>query len=113
MKRNSTIWVRSGDFIKKNAYLGYLPFGGKIVIDVMCGDVLAEKIAEKGGEIVWSKTGHSHIEHAMKNSGALFGGEQSGHIMFAENFFGYDEPDYNTKDRPQTAAQKDKKNFGC
>ncbi|PID70880.1 phosphomannomutase [bacterium DOLZORAL124_38_8] len=84
LNADKILFVLASDFLTRNPR-------EKIVLDAMCSDVLAAKIEAKGGEVVWSKTGHSHIEHAMKNSGALFGGEQSGHIMFGENFFGYDD----------------------
>lgn len=62
-----------------------------IVVDAMSSATLHDKIRNLGGTVVVSKTGHSFIEHAMKEHSALLGGEQSGHMMFGENFYGHDD----------------------
>lgn len=72
------------DFLSRNP-------GEKIVLDAMTSQTLIEKIREMGGEPLVSKTGHSFIEEAMHETGAKLGGEQSGHFMFGENFYGHDD----------------------
>lgn len=72
------------DFLSRNP-------GEKIVIDAMSSDTLARKISEKEGEVVWSKTGHSNIEQAMHTQNIRLGGEQSGHFMLGEEFYGHDD----------------------
>lgn len=65
--------------------------GAAIVLDAMSSQTLINKLTEKGAQVILSPTGHSHIEHAMHDHQALLGGEQSGHFMFGENFYGHDD----------------------
>lgn len=65
--------------------------GAKIVFDIKCSKVLENDILAHGGIPVVSKTGHSHIETKMREVGALLGGEVSGHMFFAENYYGFDD----------------------
>ncbi|MFT7184435.1 MAG: phosphomannomutase/phosphoglucomutase, partial [Oceanicoccus sp.] len=65
--------------------------GAKIVFDVKVSQLLIDDIKKHGGEPVMSKTGHSFIEGKMQEIGALLGGEISGHMFFAENYFGFDD----------------------
>ncbi len=62
-----------------------------IVIDAMSSAVLVEKLKKNKGIPIFSKTGHSYIEQNMKKHQSLLGGEQSGHFMFGENFYGHDD----------------------
>ena len=68
--------------------------GEKIIFDVKCSQALPEAIEAAGGVPVMWKTGHSLLKKKMKETGALVGGEMSGHIFFAENFYGYDDAIY-------------------
>ena len=68
--------------------------GGKIVFEVKCSKSLPETIEALGGVPVMSRTGHSPIEARIKEEGALFGGEMSGHIYFNDRYFGYDDALY-------------------
>ena len=68
--------------------------GATIIGDVKCSSVLFEKIREAGGNPVMWKTGHSVIKDKMKREGAELGGEMSGHMFFANRFFGYDDAVY-------------------
>jgi phosphomannomutase/phosphoglucomutase len=65
--------------------------GAKIVFDVKASRVLIDDIKKHGGEPVMSKTGHSFIEAEMKKIGAPLAGEVSGHMFFAENYYGFDD----------------------
>ncbi|MDR0787527.1 MAG: phosphomannomutase/phosphoglucomutase [Gemmatimonadota bacterium] len=65
--------------------------GQKVVFDVKCSQVLSDVITEAGGIPLMSATGHSLIKERMKNEGALLAGELSGHICFAEDYFGFDD----------------------
>lgn len=68
--------------------------GADIVYDVKCSRHLNAFISEYGGRpIIW-KTGHSHIKAKVKESGALLGGEFSGHICFLERWYGFDDALY-------------------
>jgi len=65
--------------------------GAKIVFDVKVTTALIEDIKKHGGEPVMCKTGHSFIESKMKEIGAPLAGEVSGHLFFAENYYGFDD----------------------
>ena len=59
-----------------------------------CSQTLYDDIAKHGGKpLVW-KTGHSLIKTKMKETGALLAGEMSGHLFFADRYFGYDDAIY-------------------
>ena len=77
-------YILAADFLSRNP-------GEKIVIDAMTSATLIEKLENLGGQMILSPTGHSHIENAMHEHKALLGGEQSGHYMFGENFYGHDD----------------------
>jgi phosphomannomutase / phosphoglucomutase len=65
--------------------------GAKIVFDVKCSQVLADDVRQHGGVPVMWKTGHSLLKRKMREDGILLGGEVSGHIFFAENYYGVDD----------------------
>jgi len=65
--------------------------GAKIVFDVKSSQVLVDDIRAHGGEPVMWKTGHSHLKRKMREDGILLGGEVSGHMFFAENWYGVDD----------------------
>ncbi len=67
----------------------------KIIFDVKCSQALEEKILEFGGTPVMYKTGHSHIKTHMKKLNSPFSGEMSGHLFFADRYFGFDDAIYN------------------
>jgi phosphomannomutase/phosphoglucomutase len=68
--------------------------GGKIVFEVKCSQALAEEVAARGGTPIMWKTGHSLIEAKIREEDALLAGEMSGHIYFADRYFGYDDALY-------------------
>jgi phosphomannomutase/phosphoglucomutase len=65
--------------------------GAKVIFDVKCTGALFDVIREAGGEPEMWQTGHSLIKARMKETGALLAGEMSGHIFFAENWYGFDD----------------------
>lgn len=65
--------------------------GAKIVFDVKASQIVPTLIRKHGGEPIMAKTGHSFIEQAMHKHGALLAGEVSGHLFFAENYYGFDD----------------------
>jgi phosphomannomutase / phosphoglucomutase len=65
--------------------------GQSIVFDVKCSQALPEVIREAGGKPIMSATGHSLIKERMKKEGALLAGELSGHICFADDYYGFDD----------------------
>jgi phosphomannomutase/phosphoglucomutase len=68
--------------------------GQKLVFDVKCSQVLPEVFAAAGGEPIMWKTGHSLQKVKMKETGALLAGELSGHIMVADDYYGFDDALY-------------------
>jgi len=68
--------------------------GAKIIGDVKCSNRLFDGITDAGGEAIMWKTGHSLIKDKMKVEKASLAGEMSGHIFFADKFFGYDDALY-------------------
>ncbi len=63
----------------------------KVIFDVKCSQGLEEFILKEGGIPIMYKTGHSLLKRKMKDEKALLAGEMSGHMFFAENFFGFDD----------------------
>jgi phosphomannomutase len=60
--------------------------GATVLYNLICSKVVAEVIAERGGVGVRTRVGHSFIKETMAETGAVFGGEHSGHYYFADNF---------------------------
>lgn len=84
LNADKILFVLAADFLSRNP-------GAPIVVDAMSSATLAEKIRKIGGVVIRSKTGHSFIEEAMHEHKSELGGEQSGHFMIGENFFGHDD----------------------
>jgi phosphomannomutase / phosphoglucomutase len=68
--------------------------GATIVSEVKCSQRLYDDIAKHGGKGIMWKAGHSLLKAKMRETGALLGGEMSGHIFFKERYFGYDDAIY-------------------
>lgn len=68
--------------------------GTTCIVEVKCSQSLVEEIERLGGEPIFYKTGHSLIKAKMKEIGAVFTGEMSGHMFFADEFFGFDDAFY-------------------
>jgi phosphomannomutase/phosphoglucomutase len=68
--------------------------GATIISEVKASQVLYDEIARQGGNGIMWKAGHSLIKAKMKETGALLAGEMSGHIFFADRFFGFDDAIY-------------------
>ncbi|MET0248509.1 MAG: phosphoglucomutase/phosphomannomutase PgmG [Sphingobium sp.] len=66
----------------------------RIVADIKTSQALFDLVADLGGEPMMWKTGHSHIKSRMEQVGALLGGEMTGHICFADRYYGYDDALY-------------------
>jgi phosphomannomutase/phosphoglucomutase len=65
--------------------------GQKVVFDVKCTQALPEVLQAAGGVPIMSATGHSLIKNRMKQEGSLLSGELSGHIMFGDDYYGFDD----------------------
>jgi len=68
--------------------------GAAILGEVKCSQTLYDDIAKHGGKPIMWKTGHSLIKTKMKETHALLAGEMSGHLFFADRYFGYDDAIY-------------------
>ena len=68
--------------------------GATVIADVKASQVLFDKIAEFGGKPLMWRTGHSLIKTKMAETGAPLAGEMSGHIFFADRYYGFDDALY-------------------
>jgi phosphomannomutase/phosphoglucomutase len=68
--------------------------GVDCIVEVKCSKALLEEIERLGGKPRFHQTGHSLIKASMRASGALFAGEMSGHMFFADEYYGYDDALY-------------------
>jgi len=68
--------------------------GAAVIGEVKCSQVMYDEITRAGGRAIMWKTGHSLIKKKMKEEKALLAGEMSGHLFFADRYFGYDDAVY-------------------
>ena len=68
--------------------------GDEVVFDVKCSKALEDVILKYGGKPIMWNTGHSLIKQKMAEIKCGFGGEMSGHIFFADDYYGYDDAIY-------------------
>jgi len=68
--------------------------GATIISEIKSSQMLYNAIEQAGGKAVMWRTGHSLIKAKMKETGALLAGEMSGHLFFADRFFGFDDAAY-------------------
>ena len=68
--------------------------GATVVFDVKCSRHLDAVVRDLGGHPIMWKTGHTHIKAKVRESGALLGGEFSGHVCFADRWYGFDDALY-------------------
>jgi phosphomannomutase/phosphoglucomutase len=94
--------ILSQEVLKRNP-------GAKIVFDVKCSQALSEDIEKYGGTPFMWKTGHSLLKAKMKELHAPLAGEMSGHIFYADDYFGFDDAIYASGRLLQILSQTDKK----
>lgn len=68
--------------------------GGTFIGEVKCSQTLYDEIERLGGKAIMWKTGHSLIKQKIKDEKAALAGEMSGHIFFADRYFGFDDAIY-------------------
>lgn len=68
--------------------------GATVIGEVKCSQQLYDDIRDRGGNGIMWKTGHSLIKAKMKETGAELAGEMSGHMFFADRYFGFDDALY-------------------
>lgn len=79
--------IFSRDLLKENK-------GATIIGEVKCSQTMFDDIEANNGKAIMWKVGHSLLKSKMKETGALLAGEMSGHIFFADRYFGYDDAIY-------------------
>jgi len=68
--------------------------GAVALIEVKCSQALVDEVRRLGGRPEFTRTGHSLIKARMREIGAVFAGEMSGHLFFADEYYGYDDAVY-------------------
>lgn len=68
--------------------------GSTFIGEVKCSQIMYDKLKELGGNPIMYKTGHSLIKAKMKQERAELAGEMSGHMFFADRYYGYDDAIY-------------------
>ena len=68
--------------------------GATFIGEVKCSQIMYDKLKEYGGNPIMFKTGHSLIKAKMKEAHAELAGEMSGHMFFADRYYGYDDALY-------------------
>lgn len=84
------LWADQLMVVLAGQVLGENP-GATIIADVKASDVLFDEIARMGGKPLMWKTGHSLIKAKMAEIDAPLAGEMSGHIFFADRYYGFDD----------------------
>ncbi|MFY9572493.1 MAG: phosphomannomutase/phosphoglucomutase, partial [Blastocatellia bacterium] len=87
------IWGDQLMVIFSREILKQLP-GSTFIAEVKCSQTLFDDIARHGGNPIMWKVGHSLIKAKMKETRAAMAGEMSGHLFFADRFFGFDDAIY-------------------
>ena len=104
-ERGGIIWGDKLMVIFSRSILKERP-GATIVGEVKCSQVMYDEIARMGGKPLMWKTGHSLIKAKMKEVGASMAGEMSGHIFFADKWFGFDDAVYSSCRVAEIAAME-------
>ena len=83
--------------------------GAAVISEVKASKLLYEEIKRLGGRPIMWKTGHSLIKKKIKEERALLAGEMSGHIFFADRFFGFDDAIYSSARLAEILSRSSKK----
>lgn len=94
-EKGGIVWGDKLMIILSRAILERNP-GATVVGEVKCSQVMYDEIEKAGGRPVMWKTGHSLIKSKMKELKAAMAGEMSGHIFFADKWFGFDDAIYSS-----------------
>ena len=87
IKPDRVLMILAGDVLLRNP-------GADVLYDVKSTKLLASHILSSGGRPIMWKSGHSLMKAKMKETGALLGGEFSGHMFFTERWYGFDDALY-------------------
>jgi phosphomannomutase/phosphoglucomutase len=83
--------------------------GASIIFEVKCSQALPEMIEKYGGVPFMWKTGHSLLKKKMKELKSPLAGEMSGHLFFADRYFGYDDAIYASVRLAELLSRKNQK----
>ncbi len=83
--------------------------GAVVISEVKASQLLYDEIEKLGGRPIMWKTGHSLIKKKIQEEQALLAGEMSGHIFFADRFFGFDDAIYSSARVLELLSRSDKK----
>jgi phosphomannomutase/phosphoglucomutase len=83
--------------------------GAAVISEVKASKLLYEEIEKLGGRPIMWKTGHSLMKKKIKEEKALLAGEMSGHIFFADRFFGFDDAIYSSARVLEILSRTEKK----
>jgi phosphomannomutase/phosphoglucomutase len=92
-EKGQVIWMDTLVAIFAQDVLRHNP-GAPIVVNTYCSRQALETITRSGGQPVMWLVGHSFIKEKIKETGAPFGGELSGHLFFAKDFYSHDDAAY-------------------
>lgn len=106
-EKGRVIWLDTLLILYARDLLSRLP-GSRIIFDVKCSHLLGDEIKKAGGVPVMWKTGHSLIKKKMKEEKSPLAGEMSGHICFADNYYGYDDATFAACRLVQILSRADK-----
>jgi phosphomannomutase/phosphoglucomutase len=92
-EQGAMIW---GDLLMVLYWREILPKypGADVIVEVKCSQALVEEAQRLGGKPFFYRTGHSLIKAKMREIGAVFTGEMSGHMFFADEYYGFDDALY-------------------
>ncbi len=92
-ERGNIIWGDQLLILFSREVLARRP-GATIIFEVKCSQALPEEIERAGGIPLMWRTGHSFIKKKMKEENSPLAGEMSGHLFFADEYYGYDDAIY-------------------
>jgi phosphomannomutase/phosphoglucomutase len=105
--RGDVIWGDKLMILFSRAILKRHP-GAAIISEVKCSQAMYDDIQKHGGRPIMWRTGHSLIKKKMKEEHAALAGEMSGHMFFADRFFGFDDAVYATLRLLEIVAESDR-----
>lgn len=92
-EKGQTIWPDRWLILLSRLVLSKKP-GAKIVFDVKVSEALLEDIEAHGGVPIMCPTGYMYVKEKLRSEGGSFGGEQSGHTFFVDDFYGFDDANF-------------------
>lgn len=92
-ERGQILWGDELTLLFARALLTERP-GATVISEVKCSQLLYDEVERLGGRAIMWKAGHSLIKAKMKETGAALAGEMSGHVFFADRWYGFDDAAY-------------------